>query len=462
MSRVLSNQQREQQQNSSPTLLPFQIEGADWLTRGPLRLLADEMRLGKSPQTVTACDYLGLKRILVICPAVARINWAREFELWSVFPRAPKPLLSFSEHPAEGGVVTCSYEYASQFPERLSYPKDVIVIDEVHFTKSTETLRSEAIFGREGIVRSAKRVWALSATPAPNHAGELWVLLYTFGVTPLSHESFVERYCDVVVTGYGRGYKIVGTKKAMIPEIRSLLKKIMLRRKMKEVRPDAKEPLFSTFVVEPGSIDGLIDLTAELEEALKKQKGLIGGVLDSRSLTDDEKLRMLEGLAGSVSTLRRYHGLQKVAPTLELIASEIALKSYEKIVVFAIHRGVVDALARGFRKKGFGVVVLNGDSTPNQKQRAQEDFNAKKEVQIFIGNIISAGTNITLAAAHDVLVVESDWVPGNNAQAVKRCGHILKLNEISVRFVALANPLEERVTRVIEKKTRELAEIFDG
>lgn len=446
----------------SKQLLPFQLEGADWLTREPLRLLADEMRLGKSPQTVTACDYLGLRRVLVVCPAVARINWAREFDEWSLFPRKVQPLFSLSDVPTRD-VVICSYDYALKNARKLNREKrDLLVLDEVHFLKNLETGRSHAIFGREGIVRSAKRVWALSGTPAPRHAGELWILLYSFGATKLSYPAFVELYCDTVATGYGIGYKIVGTKKEAIPELRRLLAKIMLRRTMKKVRPEIPAPLVSTYVVEPGSVTGLIDLTSELEVALKKQRSDLASVIDSFSFTDDEKLRMLEGLAGSVSTLRRYIGLQKVRPTVELIASDLQLKNYDKIVVFCIHRAVVEALAKELRAKGFGVVTLNGDTSAVGKQLAQDAFNRDSNIQIFIGNIISAGTNITLAAARDVLIVEEDWVPGNNAQAVKRCSHVTKDDQISVRFLAVSNPLEESVTRTVARRTKELSEIFDG
>lgn len=431
-------------------LLPFQIEGAKWLAGRKLALLGDEMRLGKSPQTVVAADAVGADSILVVAPAVARTNWRREFERWS-------------RRDAISNLYVCSFEFAVSHVEELSrYRWDLLVIDEVHFCKTVEAKRTRAIFGGSGLVRHAKRVWALSGTPAPNHAGELWVILYSFGITPLSYEKFLETYCDLMPSNFGdRGMKVVGTKRSKIPELRGMLSRVMLRRTMKQVLPDHKEPLISSFVVEPGSVDGLIDLTEELEAALKKQQSLISNVIDSTILAEDEKLRMLEGLARSVSTLRRYNGLQLVEPACELIAGELEIQLYSKIVVFAIHREVVSAIAKKLREKGFKVVTLNGDSSPREKQEAQDLFNSDPTVQVFIGNIISAGTNITLAAAHDVLLVEEDWVPGNNLQAIKRCGHVLKTRGIHVRFLALANPLCERISRTVRKKTKELSEIFD-
>lgn len=441
-------------------LFPFQRVGIEWLSARKLALLADEMRLGKSPQTVCSADKIAARRILVVCPAVARINWAREFERWSTVRRVVQPLLSLSDVPT-APVVICSFEYATRETRKLKREEwDVLVLDETHFCKSVDAKRSHAIFGKDGLVRHAQRVWALSGTPAPNHAGELWILLFTFGVTSLSYEQFVDRYCTTIATGYGVGYKIIGTKKERIPELREMLSRVMLRRTMRQVRPEIPAPLFSEFVVEAGSVEGLIDLTAELEAALQKQRSLLISAMSPASLSDDEKLRMLEGLAASVSTLRRYTGLQKVAPAVELVAGELEASLYAKIVIFAIHRDAVAALAKAFSERGIGVVTLTGDSSPAQKQHAQDAFNSDPKIQVFIGNIISAGTNITLAAARDVLFIEQDWVPGNNAQAAKRCSHVTKDDQISVRFLALNSAIDETVTRTLSRKTSELTKIF--
>lgn len=445
------------------SLLPFQREGAEWLAGRKLALLADEMRLGKSPQTIFGLEIANCSRILVVCPAVARVNWAREFDRWAIFPKNVQILSTYSDVARDSAeVVICSFEYVTRFYlELCSRRWSLLLVDEVHFVKSVDAKRSGAVFGRSGIVRAAERTWVLSGTPAPNHAGELWILLFTFGVTKLPYPAFVDKYCETVPTGYGEGYKITGTKKSAIPELRALLKQVMLRRTMKQVMPEVKEPLFSSFVVEAGSVEGLIDLTRELKEKLEQEGLIVSDLFENARLTDDEKLRMLEGLASSVSTLRRYTGLQRVAPAIELVQGELEIGLYDKVVIFAIHRSVVEALKNGFEKKGFGVVVLNGDSTPKQKQQAQDSFNTQKTIQIFIGNILSAGTNITLAAAHTVLFVEEDWVPGNNAQAAKRCTHIKKLEPISVRFLTLCHPIVERISRVVQKKTKELTEIFD-
>jgi hypothetical protein len=67
--------------------------------------------------------------------------------------------------------------------------------------------------GRGGLAERAERVWLLTGTPMPNHAGELCMHLHALlpeTATPcgqrLSCPEFLDRYCVVSGTGTGRGW----------------------------------------------------------------------------------------------------------------------------------------------------------------------------------------------------------------------------------------------------------------
>ena len=451
-------------------LFPYQLEGASWLTQNRFRLLADEMGLGKSAQTVVAADQLSLVKILVICPAVARINWEREFTQWTTKSREYKILQKMKDTPLENGVNICSFEFATANAPKLKGPWDVVVIDETHYLKSVEAKRAKAILGRDGIVRGSARIWALSGTPAPNHAGELWVLLYTFGATPLSHSAFVERYCDVMNTSFGQS--ITGTKMSRIPELKQILSQCMLRRKKMDVLKQLPHITYSDLVVEPGVVD--IDggepqsfiqyifpnnRMEELETKLANERKILEGMLGLESYNRD-KMKMLEGMATSVSTLRRYSGIQKVEAVAKLVKEEIEAGLYTKLVIFAVHRDVIEMLRTRLNK--LGVVTVYGGTDPDKRQRHIDKFQKNpRKPRIFIGNIAAAGTNITLTSAHNMIFIEQDWVPGNNAQAAMRCHRIGQKKNVHVRFVSLNNPVDMRIAAVLKRKTRELTEIFD-
>ena len=70
---------------STLELYPYQHVGAEWLAGRSRAILGDTMGLGKSPQAIRAADMAGARRVAIVCPAIARVNWRREFERWTVY-----------------------------------------------------------------------------------------------------------------------------------------------------------------------------------------------------------------------------------------------------------------------------------------------------------------------------------------------------------------------------------------
>lgn len=449
------------------SLFPYQEAGAKWLSSRTLALLADEMGLGKSAQAITAADDIKANRVLVLCPASVRINWLREFEKFSATSRQFKIIASKTDVAGDHESAICSYDLAD--PSRLPGTFDLLILDEAHFLKSTETNRTVAVYGRDGLIRKASRTWALSGTPMPNHPGELWPILFTFGRTPLPYDSFVDRFC----THYPgpRGEKrVTGAKSAHIPELRQLLSGIMLRRKKEDVMKELPPISFQDIVVEPGPVDLELessflqyvfpeDRRKELAEKLEKERALLSSIEGVESLGRAAAYNALASLSQSVSTLRRYTGIQKVENTAKVIAEELKANAYEKVVIFAIHRDVIEGMR--VKLRDFKPVTLYGGTEPETRQKNIDKFQKTKKCRVFIGNILAAGTGITLTAAHNVVFVEQDWVPGNNAQAAMRCHRIGQTSPVTVRFVGLANSIDERISSVLKRKTKDAVAIFD-
>ena len=71
---------------------PFQKLGTKFLENKKYAVLADKMGLGKTNQAVLAADRLFAADILIVCPVIAKINWQREFDMWSEYKRPIKIL----------------------------------------------------------------------------------------------------------------------------------------------------------------------------------------------------------------------------------------------------------------------------------------------------------------------------------------------------------------------------------
>ncbi len=450
--------------NDEIKLFPYQIEGVEWLKDKRCALLADPMGMGKSAQVIKAADKIKAQRLLVICPAVARVNWLREFEKFASHKRNYK-IIEARRDGVPGTSVIVSYDLAAAIDASLFRDFDLIILDEVHYLKNRTAKRTKAILGKKGFIhgqRKDTKIWAISGTPAPNHAGELWPLLYSFGATTLGFNDWIQWCCDVAPSFFGKGLQIKGTKRSRIPEIKQLLAGVMLRRDVSLV--GLPKITYSNIVVESSDIDIASESSfaqycldkdgiARLEAELKAQTRAVGEAVNAGNV------EILKGLAKSVSTLRRYIGCQKVEKVAELVAQELREKQYEKIVIFAIHRDVIEGLR--VRLSDFNPVTLYGGTRFDSAYKHIDKFQNYKKFQVFIGNITACGIAINLTAASQVLMIEQEWTPAANAQAIARCHRHGQANPVFVRMVGMADSLDEHIAKILRRKTEELTQIFD-
>jgi SWI/SNF-related matrix-associated actin-dependent regulator 1 of chromatin subfamily A len=453
-------------------LFDYQKAGAEWLTKGRVRLLADEMGLGKSAQAIAAADTIGATRILVLCPAVARINWTREWAKFSQRSLTCGAILKAKDSTKPLPAVTiCSYDLATTAAvcSKLSAVAwHVIVLDEAHFLKNPKAKRTKAVLGK--ICQSTERLWALTGTPAPNYPNELYPLLRVFGVWRDNYWAFVERFCTVRDTDFGK--QITGGRN--IDELRALLAPVMLRRKKDEVMKDLPPLLFTDVAVEatPLTDDALMMYFSNylswpadkrvkvFYDTMAKDQKKLDTLCNDIGMTNGS-MKILEGLDKQITTLRRYIGLQKCPEVIKTIRAEIEAGAYEKIVIFAVHKDVMETLREGL--KDLGAVMLWGGTPPVKRDRLIQKFQTDARCKVFIGQIVAAGTAITLTAAHQVAVVEADWTPANNQQAVMRCHRIGQTAKcVNVRFFGLAGSIDERIQQVLKQKTRTLVQLFDN
>lgn len=419
-------------------LKPYQVEGAVFLSQRKAAFLADQMGLGKSAQAIEAANLINAKKIVVICPAIARTNWRREFEMWG---RGEVELLveSFDKVATRQEL---RKEIAAMAP-------DVLIVDEAHYLKTRTSKRTKALYGvgckHTGLAASAKHVWLLTGTPCPNDAGELWPHLRALWPSLIGEKNyieFIERYCVTQKSVYG--LKILGNKNA--PELRGVLSKIMLRRKADDVLKDLPPISWHVTPVEPDHV--LKDLVAfeQTEEVIALRQSLEDGFVPTDTI--------------AMATLRRVTGEAKAQVAARLIKDELESDAYQKIVVFVQHLDLGKTLSAELEK--FGTIFLNGSTTTTMRQRYIDDFQRDASKRVFIGQLQACSTAITLHAANQVLFVEQSWVPAENAQAAKRCHRIGQSKPVFVRTLALSKSIDEAVARVLARKSQAISELMEN
>ena len=358
-------------------------------------------------------------------------------------------------------VTICSYDWATTNARLITQPFDLLVLDEAHYLKNPAAKRTQSVLAK--LAHQATTVFALTGTPAPNNSSELWPMLFTFGLTPKTFAQFVAHYC-VSIRKDNRDV-IVGNQN--VEELRQLLSPFMMRRTKAEVLPDLPPIMFSDFVVEPGEVDleryfADKDAVKELHIVRREIAEHSKTLEDVGKMTRGESNRQLgaiEGMVKAMPTLRRYMGAQKVEAMVELVTSEFEAGAYDKLVIFAMHMVVIEELRYRLRK--YNPVTLYGGTSPTKRQANIDRFQKDPKCKVFIGQVQAAGTAINLTAAHHVLFAEYDWVPANNAQAAMRCHRIGQTSPVFVRFAVAAGVIDEVVLKVVRRKSKELAQIFD-
>lgn len=408
-------------------LFAYQRQGVEFLKANKHAMLFDEPGLGKSAQACVAWKELGLKKVLIICPASVRSVWKNEIIQWAQ---------TLSKWDANGSRCTIlSYEgavkYANNSPICLG-DFDLVVVDEAHYLKSKKAKRTKVILG--DIVPNCERAWFLTGTPVPNNPSEIWPLLYhvfpDLIVGPngraMDYWAFVRKYCTVKNNGFGE--VITGGKN--LSDLADRWKTKVLRRKAEKVTSEKMR--FFKLPVE-GDLSAISTEDREaVQEALNHPTDPMGALRRSDV---------------AAVTVRRLTGMAKVDATIKWCRDN--LENYKKIVIFAHHRDVIAKLEAGLP----GSVSLHGGTSPADKERAINNFQ-NGDAPYFIGQLQAAGVGITLTAAHVIVMLEMSWVPTDNEQVVKRIDRIGQTKRCIAYFPIIPDSIDEQIMDAVLRKKK--------
>jgi hypothetical protein len=126
--------------------------------------------------------------------------------------------------------------------------------------------------------------------------------------------------------------------------------------------------------------------------------------------------------------------------------------------VFAWHRSVIAGLGQALLD--FAPLTITGETSPAERAAVVDLFQTKPVHRVFIGQILAAGTAVTLTAASDVAIVEPSWVPGENAQAIARAHRLGQLFSVLASFLYLPNTLDQQIMRAYRRKAEEVSELY--
>lgn len=436
-------------------LFPFQEQGAAFLAARARAGLFDEPGVGKTAQAVRAADLAQAVRGVVVAPAAVREAWRGEFVKFQRIPRKTIKGVSIHDFVAWANgrfdVLVTSYEmfvkWARYLDERAEV-LDFLVLDEAHYLKDDETARARGILGKHpsfGAVRWAERAWWLTGTPIPNDPADIYTFLRFAGATRDKRPSFTSRF----FSSRQRTYSSTQTpRRETLPELQGLIAANSMRRRLVDTGVELP-PIFLRQTLVDGD-------ARPVRELLLAYPGLDAAIRDA--LERGGGLSFLN--ADHVATLRRLIGEAKAIPYASYLLEELR-GGLDKMVVFGLHRSALMNVRDYLWQHGIRAVLINGETPERDRQEYMQQFQADPACRVLIGNIRAAGVGLTLTASARIDMLESDWTPAANAQALKRVHRFTQTRRVGARFITLAESFDTVVNDILAEKTAKIAAVGD-
>jgi SWI/SNF-related matrix-associated actin-dependent regulator 1 of chromatin subfamily A len=473
--------------------MEFQKAGVAYAARRSGTLIADEMGLGKTIQAIGLVNYdRSIERVLVVCPASLKMNWAREAEKWLVRPFRIG-IVESKIWPLNGNFIIINYDILDRHIDRIrATPWDLVVLDEAHYIKSPDAKRTKLVLGEKKWDRE-RQAWdvkappiparvrlALTGTPILNRPQEMWSLVeWCLIDKPVyqrfeyfrSRSKFWQRYADWHESRYGWEFGSPQNLSELQEQARLTF---MIRRTKNQVLLDLPPKRRQVIEISSEGFEGVLRREREMYErqAERLAEAQTKFLIAKASGNDEEYEQAVEELKEAqrvpfeeMSAIRHEVGLATVRAAKGFLKDTI--EGIEKVVIFAHHHDVIDELmaiaSEAVRKdEGEFAVKLVGGMSASAKQAAVDAFQTNPKARVFIGSITAAGVGITLTAASHVIFVELDWVPSNIQQAEDRCHRITQKDCVNVQHVVLEGSMTARMAKVIVEKMTSIREATES
>jgi SNF2 family DNA or RNA helicase len=449
-------------------LAPYQKADLEYGLKRDRYLCADEPGLGKTPIAIAYANEMQAKRVLVVVPASIRHQWCARIQRFSTMGmsyQVANPLVyaitSGRNGVAEDAAWTVvSYDLARTEGILNALRKghyDLGIFDEIHFAKTPGSRRSRALWGggtdplyHEALADCCERVVGLSGTPMPNRPREIYSLARHMNwqsVDWMSQERFEERFNPIeqrwVQRKDGDWVLINDEQSGRHAELQNRLRAHFMSRHLKrEVLTQLKLPAYDLIRVEE---------TAAVKAALRAESML--------QIDPDSDLGNFKGeVLGHITTARRLMG-EAIAPQCAEWMKMLIEGGESKLLLFYwfINNGtIVEKLLAPWLARHNKYILRVDGSTGDNKQALVQQFIDDPNAAVMMGNVLTLGTGTDglQEVCNHALMMEPDWVPGNNIQCIDRLDRFGQLHTVQADIFVAPNSIAEKTLASSLRKAR--------
>ncbi|KAL2835202.1 hypothetical protein BDW59DRAFT_137315 [Aspergillus cavernicola] len=460
-------------------IMDYQRDGLNWLYykwfKQQNAILADEMGLGKTIQVIGLLATLVQDHkcwpLLIVVPNSTCPNWRKELKTWVPSLRAvtyygsalSRKLAQEHEMFIRGDpdlrchVVITSYETMVDDSSRRvlsKIPWAGLIVDE------GQRLKSDKSQLYEGLTKMNFPFKVLmTGTPLQNNTKELFNLL---------------QFCDKSKNAEELEEKYGTLSKENIPELHDLIRPFFLRRTKAQVL---------TFL--PPIAQIIVPVTMSVlqkklyKSILAKNPQLIKAIFQRNHEGEDQSLKQTErhSLNNILMQLRKclchpfiyskaieertadpdvaHRSLVDAAGKLQLL--ELMLPKLQnrghRVLIFSQFLENLDIMEDFLDGLGLLHRRLDGRMTSLEKQKMIDDYNGENSPYFaFLLSTRSGGVGINLATADTVIIMDPDFNPHQDMQALSRAHRIGQKNKVLVFQLMVRGSAEEKIMQIGKKK----------
>lgn len=425
-----------------------------------------EMGCGK---TLTAIAIAGagyqmgkVERLLIVAPTSVVAVWPKELQEYAKFKYTCKTLLGekkqrlkqiddlikFPFKALKVAVINYESTWRPEILEKLKeFDADMVIADESQRIKTYDAAQSKAM---HELGDQARYKLILSGTPVQTAAIDIWSQYRFLDKSVFGDNFFKFRGRYAIMGGYGNK-KIVGYK-----DLEGLIKKehSIAFRVTKDEALDLPEQTFETRKIQFSQKE------KNLYERIKKDSyaELDGGghITATTVLT---RLLRLQQLAGGFLVQDDAQKPQLVSraklDALGDIIEDYVIGSGKKLVIFARFIAEVKAimeLADKVLPKELKQVAIYGDIKKEDRGDIVKQFQEDPKTVLFIGQIDTAGTGITLTAADTCVYYSKNFNYATYSQSLSRIHRIGQRNCCTYIDLEIEGTIDELISKALSRK----------
>jgi len=432
-------------------LRPYQQVDVEFLARRTNAGVFNEQRTGKTPTTlITVRDD---DKIFIVCPAGLKLNWKNEIKIWLnrddvyVIKGTPEQRKQIYTNwcAKKQGILVVSYETLRTdltWLEKLLKTGFTLIADEVHRVRNYQTKQSKALYR---LRKFAKKVYALTGTPAVNHPSDVFGILKLLRPDKFtSYWSFVDRYFETKA-GYWQDKVVLSLKKDRKEEFSNLLADISVNRKRKDVMKWIPKVTRHTIPLE-------FDKNQEKYYNKAVQEMLLG---DEKDIPN--ALALLTRLR-QICSDPQLLGIEAESPKTKFI-KEFLNDNNESVIIFSSFTSYLISLNRMLDNS----VLLTGQQTQAEKDANIKAFQSGK-ARVLLANIKAGGVGFTLDKADTTIFLDRSYNPVDNDQAADRFIPTRQNKRYGAKQIidlVINGSIENNINKLLEKKQNIISYVND-